>query len=209
MADELRCVDPTGNTCYAVIYSATGTVWNGSSFVTPASANWGTYAVTLTEQGGTGFYLGSMPAGIGAGTYSTYAYEQQGGSPAVGDTAIHGGAQTIYIATVNPAFAFPAFTGTPVSAEDVLNQAKTYLAQAWDTLIASLPDGITQNSYIIDSDDQLVKWVNEGGQRIAKLCVPIYDTASISALGSGAPHRRPVHQYLQRQRTQAQARHRY
>lgn len=71
----------TGWTVYAVLRSATGTVWNGSSFEAFNASNWATYDLALTEQGTTGYYVGNMPA-VAAGVYAVEVRRQTGGSPA-------------------------------------------------------------------------------------------------------------------------------
>lgn len=84
MANELQAQNTSGKTVYAVVLNATGSVWNGTAFVTPASANWATYAIALAEVGGTGLYEGNFPA-VAAGVYSVIAFQQVGGTPAVSD----------------------------------------------------------------------------------------------------------------------------
>lgn len=75
-----------GATVYVHLRNATGQVYNT---VTPAfetwnDANWADYAIVAAEQGASGIYAGDMPA-VASGVYSAYAYEQQGGSPAIAD----------------------------------------------------------------------------------------------------------------------------
>lgn len=93
MASEIQAVATTGRTVYALIRNATGSVWNGTAFVTYATASYSTFVVTMTEQGtASGFYAGTFPALITtAGSYSIVVKVQSGGSPAEGDvTAAEG-----------------------------------------------------------------------------------------------------------------------
>jgi hypothetical protein len=98
MANELE-VDwgITGLTVYFLVRSSVGTIWNGATLVTYVSANYSTYPVTGTEQGGSGsgsgFYQGNMPA-VAAGTWNVTAKQQVGGSPAQSDPTIGNGTLT-------------------------------------------------------------------------------------------------------------------
>jgi hypothetical protein len=71
----------TGWTVYAVVRSSTGTVLAGTTPEAFNAANWGTYDIPLTEQGSTGYYVGTFPA-VAAGVYSVEVRRQTGGSPA-------------------------------------------------------------------------------------------------------------------------------
>ena len=84
----------TGQALYAVLYDLNGQVWNTSG--TPAyeafnASHWTSYAVTLTEQTGTGFYSAVCPSGAIAtlGSYSVRI--QAGGSPATSDVVVGAG----------------------------------------------------------------------------------------------------------------------
>lgn len=73
---------------YAVLRNSAGEVWNGSTFVTYATANLGDYDLAMTEQGtASRFYAVAMPA-VAQGTYSVVAFVRAGGSPAETDTPI-------------------------------------------------------------------------------------------------------------------------
>jgi hypothetical protein len=82
-----------GATCYFLIRSCSGQVWNVSSglwgaYSTPAYAG---YPVSMTEQGAaTGFYVGNFPGAIGPGQYSVVTKKQAGGSPAESDRTVGG-----------------------------------------------------------------------------------------------------------------------
>jgi hypothetical protein len=91
MANELLINYPTGATLYALLFDATGQVWNGSAFAAPGSAAWTDYDIAMTEVAtATGLYRGSMPAEA-AGSYSFIVRKQAGGAPAVGDIAVGAG----------------------------------------------------------------------------------------------------------------------
>jgi hypothetical protein len=88
MAGEIQVAHLTGKNVYALVRNATAAVWNGTSFVTYATANLSTYALSLTEQGtASGYYAVSFPA-VAAGIYNVAAFERAGGSPAEGDLLI-------------------------------------------------------------------------------------------------------------------------
>ena len=85
MAGELQSQYTSGKTLYAVILNSSGQAWYT---VTPAfeninSAHWTSYAIALTEQSGTGLYIGNFPTAIATfGEYGVVIYNQAGGSPA-------------------------------------------------------------------------------------------------------------------------------
>lgn len=81
--NELRYVDTTGNTLYAVILDMSGDVWNGTAFVALVEASWATYDIPLAEHGTTGLYFADMPVAITAGTYEILYYRQAGVGPVV------------------------------------------------------------------------------------------------------------------------------
>lgn len=96
MANELRADAYTGQTLYAVLWSA-ATVWNTSgspAFEAYNTAHWANYVLTLTETGATGHYVGNMPSSPApaAGLYDVEIRLQLGGSPAVSDLVIGSGA---------------------------------------------------------------------------------------------------------------------
>lgn len=64
MANELfGVVGTSGLTVKAVLWDASGRVWNGSAYETFLSANWATYLNATTEFGTVGVYGGSVPSG--------------------------------------------------------------------------------------------------------------------------------------------------
>ena len=92
MSNEIVAAFDKGSTLYARVFNSTGQVWNTSG--TPAFENWvdgnvTDYDISLTDKS-SGQYIGDFPT-IAAGRYKVNAYEQAGGSPAIGDTVTHEG----------------------------------------------------------------------------------------------------------------------
>ena len=89
MAGEIKLGHRTGVVCYVVVQNASGQYWrtDSSAFETFNASNWTLYAITLTETGVTGSFLGNFPAAA-AGIYRIEARQRVGGSPAVGDTIL-------------------------------------------------------------------------------------------------------------------------
>ena len=92
MAGELQVSSITGITLYFLIRDRNGNLWNTSSLAFEAfnSVNYANYTITGTEQGSTGYYLGTFPSQIPAGTYAGLAKRQTGASPVQGDATIGG-----------------------------------------------------------------------------------------------------------------------
>lgn len=91
MANELVIHYPTGSTLYALLFDATGQVYNGSTFAAPGSASWTDYDIAMTEVAtATGIYRASMPA-VAAGAYGWVVRKQAGGSPAASDPTVGAG----------------------------------------------------------------------------------------------------------------------
>lgn len=66
MANELIINHSSGSTLYALLFDATGNVWNGSSFAAPASASWTDYDIAMTEVAtATGIYRAVDASGSG------------------------------------------------------------------------------------------------------------------------------------------------
>lgn len=110
MANELGINYPTGATLYVLLFDAVGRVYNGSTFETPASANWANYDLAMSEAAtATGIYRATMPT-VAAGVYSFVVRKQAGGSPAVADTTVgvgsiqwSGTAEIVYATTATVA----------------------------------------------------------------------------------------------------------
>ena len=89
MAGEIQqAFWPTGKVVYAIMRSAVAAVVKVSdgSLVSYVTGNLANYVIALTEQGSSGFYVGDVPAGVVAGSYTFSCYERVGGSAAEGDT---------------------------------------------------------------------------------------------------------------------------
>lgn len=93
MADKIQIQYQAAKTLYFLVRNASAQVWNGSSFVTYATADYANYDVAMTEQGtASGYYVGTFPSGITAqGTYSVVVKQQAGASPAETDMTVGGG----------------------------------------------------------------------------------------------------------------------
>lgn len=97
MPGEIQIQSVTGQTLYALVRNGAGLVWRPSisAFEAFSAANWGNYAtaIGLTEQAGTGYFVGDFPAGIvSPGTYSVDARLQSGSAAAISDASAGGGA---------------------------------------------------------------------------------------------------------------------
>lgn len=89
MAAELQVNAGSGLTIYALVRSATGTIWNGVSLESYVTANFANYKIASTEQGSaSGYYVATFPSGLTAGTFNITWKQQNGGSPAESDTTI-------------------------------------------------------------------------------------------------------------------------
>ena len=95
--NPIETVFSSGVTLYAVIHHTDGTVWNNVNLAYEAynDANWASYAIALTEQGTSGYYRGTFPAGaVGDFLTTEVVYQQAGGSPALGDAPATGVGQS-------------------------------------------------------------------------------------------------------------------
>jgi hypothetical protein len=125
---ELTSATP-GSTDYATIHNASGQYWNGTSFEMFNGANWSNYTNLLVEDrfggNGTGYYKATFPSTIVAGRYTFTFYQQNGGSPALGDPTIGSGGPMYWTGTKEDqgsavtvlallnATAMPELTGVP------------------------------------------------------------------------------------------------
>jgi hypothetical protein len=145
MATELRFSTATGFTLYVCVRDDTGKVWyvGGEEFET-----WGTgsrtaadYAISLTEQGGGGYYTGDFDTNIAAGTYDAQVFQQDGANPADTDRAI-GLIESLRWTGVSVAAEEPAEVG----AVDICNRGFLMLAGGPDNqVILSSYDEDTKN----------------------------------------------------------------
>ncbi len=76
----------TGASLYFNVRDAVASIWQPpmSRFATYSSADYASYAIGMTEQGGDRYYLGTFPTLI-SGTYSVTIYKMLGSVPADGD----------------------------------------------------------------------------------------------------------------------------
>ena len=83
----------TGRTVYFLIRNRNGQIWNTSTTAFEAlnSASYANYAITGSEQDVTGYYTGTFPSSIVAGTYSAVAKVQIGASVAESDSTAGAG----------------------------------------------------------------------------------------------------------------------
>lgn len=115
MASEIQLAyGVTGRTLYAVVYDTTGRVWNGAAFVAFNAPDWGTYAVTVTEQGASGYYTGDFPVVTG-GAYNVAVRDRSGGSPAVGDP-VAGSGQVYWTGTAVQSLAAVGVSSASITA---------------------------------------------------------------------------------------------
>lgn len=119
MADEIRTTATSGQSIYALLRNAAGNIFDllSEAFVTYSSANYQRYIITLDEQGETGVYLGSVPAGVASGMYSVQ-FKAQSGSPLGLLLALAFGDAAESDATLG-ALAYLAF-GTPTPAHSLV-----------------------------------------------------------------------------------------
>lgn len=72
-------------TVYVVLMDMlTGQMWNGVAMENYNQSHWANYAISATEQAGSGRYLLTVPGGLPNSNYWATPYLQTGGSPAVG-----------------------------------------------------------------------------------------------------------------------------
>jgi len=89
MANEIKLTYSIASNLYFVVLNSAGQIWNGSTFVTIETDDWTSYDIALTEQDGSGIYIGSFPTGIvTSGRYYIVAYLRLGVNPDESDTQI-------------------------------------------------------------------------------------------------------------------------
>jgi len=71
------------------------------------------------------------------------------------------------------------------TANDVIDYALTLLAQAANSIAGGLPLGGMSGSWEIDPTAQLLLWATEAQERLARLCVPIPDIATVTPAVAG------------------------
>jgi uncharacterized phiE125 gp8 family phage protein len=124
MSGELKTQSQSGDTIYAVAFKGIQ-VLNVSTVAleTYVTASLGSYDIALTEQGSSGRFVGSVPAGTPAGRYDFFYYSQQGANPAEGDIFV-GNASLYWSGDTETSD--PGSTDTTI-ALITLDEAKEYL----------------------------------------------------------------------------------
>lgn len=146
MAGIITTAGQSGLTSYAFVRDETGAIWNGSSFVAFNSANWATYALSMTEQTSSGFYSVAFPVSISQGRYYVAIHAAISGTPAVLDDVIGQG-------SVN-------WDGTSIFNEVTLTsqqqaQVLTQVSAALNTAIPGSPTADSINERVKAIDDKL------------------------------------------------------
>ena len=98
MSNEIQFPSASGLIMYAVLRNPLGSVWNTSnnSFVTWSDADIADYALSMSEQGTSGYYTANFPSGAATpDEYPVAVYRQLGVAPAIGDVLLGTGAVDI------------------------------------------------------------------------------------------------------------------
>ena len=91
MAGEIQAHYNTAKTLYALVRNSVGQIASGTGFINYSTAGYGSYPITLTEQGtASRYYVGTMPA-VTAGAYGIVVKQQIGGSAAESDPEVADG----------------------------------------------------------------------------------------------------------------------
>ena len=108
----IECLNASGQNIYALQKNrVTGQTWNTSTLAweTFNPANWANYAIHLTEDSGSGYYLAARPAGVAGSLVTDVFYVRAGGSPATTDAPpfnlLHGEGENIAAINADPAVA--------------------------------------------------------------------------------------------------------
>lgn len=166
MANEIQTISASGRTLYALVRNASAQVWNGATslFETYTVGDYANYAVTLTEQPSTGYYVGSFPSTItAAGTYNIDVRWQQGGSVAATDAAVSfgtllwSGSGQVTLGSpvnINMSQAVPT-SNTAQTLGDALNAARVQAFGKWTlsgvTLILYNSDNTVARTFTLDN----------------------------------------------------------
>jgi hypothetical protein len=155
----------TGRTLYAVVRNNGGEVWNGSAFETYAGGNWTTYDVALTEQGSSGYYVGTFPALIvAAGSYQVESRDQSGGSPATTHTIVGNGELE--------------WTGSAVASEGSI---QTYV----DTEVAAIKAKTDQLTFTVALKVDATATVDVDEEAIADAIIAEIDIPTVEEIAEG------------------------
>lgn len=97
MSNPIETTYSSGSNLYAVIHHTDGRVWDEALQIYSAfnEANWASYAIPLTEQGTSGYYRATFPAGaVGDFLTTEVVYNQAGIAPATVDAPATGVGQS-------------------------------------------------------------------------------------------------------------------
>ena len=152
MAGELQIRHTTSSTgVYDLIFSAVGTVWNGTALETYAAGNYATYDVALTELGASQIFTGTFPAGLAAGIYHVFTFDGTPGSPAEADTYV-----TDYWVEWSGSVLLPRAAWASVDADPV-SKARTWKARHDAVTCRQIVEVTTQDTatYAMDFSEML------------------------------------------------------
>lgn len=142
MAGELQVSYRTAKTVYVLVRNTAGQVYNGSAFVTYATADYVGYAISLAEQGtASAYYVGDFPA-VAAGRYNVIAKERVGSSPDETDPTI--GAET-FDWNATAAYSPPTQTASSGQVSNIgpIRLARGTMIQNFPVYLRSATDHVT------------------------------------------------------------------
>ena len=108
----IECINATGLNVYAVLVDRlTGQFWNTATpgFEAFNASHWSSYAVSLTEATGSGYYWAARPAGVAGSLVTDIPYVRAGASPATTDAPpfnlLHNEGENVAAINADPAVA--------------------------------------------------------------------------------------------------------
>ena len=134
----------SGLTLYFQIRNSTASIYNTNTtlFETFSDANWTKYNISLTEQGASGYYVGSFPTAITiSGLFSISVFQQLTGTQKETDTLVGSGQ-----------FNWSGSPGANGNDWITLDELKTYLGITVSTYDTVLNQIITQVSAMLTSE---------------------------------------------------------
>ena len=146
MAGELQIRHTTSAAdVYVLVFSGTGTVWNGSAFEAYSAGNYTTYDVAITELGASQIFTGTFPPTIPAGEYHIFVFDG-GATPAEGDTYV-----TDYWAQWNGSVLLSRAAWAHMDADPV-GKARTWKARYDRALCREVIEVTTQDTAVYSMD---------------------------------------------------------
>lgn len=152
MVSTLEVIYNSGANLYAVIRRRSdGYVWNTAlnagdgGWQVYSVGNWAQYAIVLTEQTSSGYYVGTYPAAIGSTFTSEVFYARAGGSPASSDA---------------PPFMLALTQGQGVAAVagvglDAANMAAALSTQQLGAAVGAIPGPLQVTTNLFDTTDDV------------------------------------------------------